>query len=326
MEESIKNFSEQFRFSPEVENKNSLPEAVHFIVGGMGGSHLAADLLKGFDPAMDLSIHSDYGLHPEAHLPPERPGAKDRTLFIASSYSGNTEETVDFAQKALEHKYNVACIATGGELINLAKENNLPYILIPDTGIQPRTALGFSLIALATFVRPEIIHDLNPLAESLDPLSLREDGNEMAQILLNHLPVIYSSFNNRAVAYNWKIKLNETAKIPAFLNSFPELNHNEMTGFDVVSDTSSLSEKVRFIFLTDERDHPSIQKRMKVCESLFEKRGFEVIRRPLIGEDYFSRSIKSILTADWTALRLAELYGTEPEQVPMIEEFKKLIK
>ncbi len=326
MEESLRSFPEQFTFDPVIENSDRLPNAVHFIVGGMGGSHLAADLLQGSDPTMDVAVHSDYGLLPEAHLPPARPGAKDRTLFIASSYSGNTEETFDFATKAHEHGYHVACIATGGTLIDFAHERGLPFILLPDTGIQPRTAIGFSLVALAAFIQPGSITHLRGLAETLDPEALQAEGEALAGSLDGFVPIVYSSERNRAIASNWKIKFNETAKIPSFYNVFPELNHNEMTGFDVTSATEKLSQQMRFVFLSDDTDNQAVQKRMIICEEVLESRGFEVIRRPLVGDEYFVRTLSSILTADWAAFALAKKYNVDPEHVPLVEEFKKKLQ
>lgn len=119
--------------------------------------------------------------------------------------------------------------------------------------------------------------------------------------------------------------MNETGKIPAFYNVFPELNHNEMTGFDVIDSTQGLSHNMKFVFLKDRDDHERIQKRMEIAERLLEERGFEVIVLEVSGEKVCEKLFRSLLLADWVALHTARLYGTESEQVPMIEEFKKLM-
>ncbi|MEX1026393.1 MAG: SIS domain-containing protein [Candidatus Paceibacterota bacterium] len=326
MEDSILTFPEQFTYDPAIENAEMLADQFrHFVLAGMGGSHLHADLLKDHDPSIDLFIHKSYGLPNEAHHPPADELEKDRTLFIASSYSGNTEEVLDFANDVQARGYALACVATGGALIDLAVENNLPYIQLPDTGIQPRTALGLALIALVKLVQPDLLPDLHALAKTIDPAALRPRGEEIGELLRDHTPIIYSSSNNSSVAYNWKIKFNETGKIPAFYNIFPELNHNEMTGFDAHKTNEQLSGQFSFIFLRDENDHEQIQKRMDVTKKLYEKRGFTVIDEILHGTTFFERSLNSLLTADWAALKTAEIYGVEPEQVPMVEEFKKKI-
>ncbi len=147
MEESILDFAKQFGYSPELQGE--LPSGYkHIILAGMGGSHLAADLLKTAAPGTDIYVHKNYD------LPPYDEGFFGESLLVASSYSGNTEETVSFLESGVEAGHNIMVISTGGKLLELAIEHDLPYIQIPDTGIQPRLAVGFSAIALAS-VLPE---------------------------------------------------------------------------------------------------------------------------------------------------------------------------
>ncbi|MEO8637299.1 MAG: SIS domain-containing protein [Candidatus Taylorbacteria bacterium] len=321
MEEAIQKFAKQFTFEPEIVNAESLKLARKFLVCGLGGSHLAVGLLKMREPSMDIFIHRDYGL----------PGLLDADLkerfCIASSYSGNTEETLDFAEKAFEKGLQIAVIATGGKLIDFAKKHELPYIVIPSTGIQPRMALGYALKSLVKLMGREALNDeLTSLSRILKPESLRKSGEELALSFEGKVPVIYTSNSNKEIAYNWKIKFNETGKIPAFFNVFPELNHNEMTGFDVIPSTKELSSKFHFFFIEDASDHPNILKRMKICRELFEKRGLPVTMMVLAGSATFEKVFNSLTLADWTAYYTALHYGAEPEQVPMVEEFKKMMR
>ncbi len=130
---------------------------------------------------------------------------------------------------------------------------------------------------------------------------------------------------NEAIAYNWKIKFNETGKIPAFYNIFSELNHNEMTGFDVKDVTKDLSKNFTFILLKDNADDERIQKRMRILKKLYEDRGLSVIEIELQGDTAFQKIFSSIILADFAAYYTAMGYGLDPEQVPMVEEFKKLV-
>ncbi len=320
MEDAVKNFATQFNFKPVIENESKLKRFDSFVLCGMGGSHLAADLLKIFNPAIDMYVHRDYG------LPQLSEKRFKNSLYIASSYSGNTEEVLDFAEKALEAKYAVAVVATGGALIEFAKAHSLPYVLMPNAGIQPRSALGFSLLALTALIGDsETFAELQKLESTLAPMQFQEQGKALAQELAGKIPVIYSSRANTAVGYNWKIKCNETAKIPAFSNVFPELNHNEMTGFDVIESTKKLSEKFHFIFIADADDSPNIMRRMEVLAELYDKRGLQVTILQLTGTSVFEKVFNSLLLADWVALSLSGLYKTEPEKVPLVEEFKKMI-
>lgn len=317
MERALRDFPRQFEFEPVVENAEALEPRDKFVIAGMGGSCLAPDLLHVWRPELDIIAHRDYGL-PAIDL-------NDR-LIIASSYSGNTEETLDAFATALDRRLPVVAIGVGGELLKLASANRVPFIRIPDTGIQPRSALGFNLVALMALVGDDAgMSELRGLRYSLDNNTCSAHGAALASLLRDRVPLVYASERNRGVAYNWKIKFNEGAKIPAFMNVFSELNHNEMTGFDRIPVTAPLSERFHYIFLTDPEDDPRVQRRMEVCRDLYVARGLAVEVVPLEGASVWQRILTSLLTADWTALRLAEAYGTEPEQVPMVEEFKRLI-
>jgi len=319
MYEAIKNFNKQFLYEPEIKNQENFVKKSGLVVIGMGGSALAPLLLKTWKPELDIIIHRDYGL-------PEFLGDFIDKLVILSSYSGNTEEVVDAFKKAKAENLNMAIISTGGKLLSLAKENNVPYIELPNTGIQPRLALGLSIKAFLKFIGEEDeLKKTSALATTLNPSDYENDGKMLAQKIKNHIPVIYSSNNNSSIIYNWKIKLNETGKIPAFHNVFPELNHNEMTGFDIKDSTRELSSKFYFIILKDEKDNPEILKRMTVLEKLFKDRNFQVEEIELMGKDTWHKIFSSLILADWTAYYTALEYGLEPEQVPMVEEFKKLI-
>lgn len=317
MKESIENFAEQFEYEPVIENKENWRKAKKFLLCGMGGSHLQGDILQMLNPALDFLVYSDYDLPKNIE--------KDR-LIIVSSYSGNTEETVSAFKEAEAQGFSLVVSSVGGKLIEFAKEQNIPYVQIPDTGIQPRSALGYTLRALLKLAGEEdLLMEIKALVQSLSPAALEQEGKELAQRLFLKIPVIYSSRKNQSIAYNWKIKFNESAKIPSFQNVFPELNHNEMTGFDVIDSTKGLSEKLVILLLKDTNDHPRIQKRMEVLEQLYKERGIQIEIKELEGENLPQRIFSSLILADWTAWHTAKLYKTEPEQVPMIEEFKERI-
>ena len=291
-----------------------------FTVAGMGGSHLAADLLAAREPNLDIIIHSDYG------LPQVFNKSTAERLVIASSYSGNTEETIDAFSIALERKLPLIAISTGGKLIEIAKDNQIPYIKMPDTGIQPRMALGYSIKAMACAMgQNKFLEELTKLPQLIKPKEVESKGKELTASLKGRIPIIYSSTRNQAIAYNWKIKFNETGKIPAFYNVLPELNHNEMTGFDVKDSTRDLSNNFYFIFLRDNNDDERIQKRMEILQKLYKERCLAVKFFNLEGKNRFHKIFNSLILADWAAYYTALQYGLEPEQVPMVEEFKGLM-
>jgi len=320
MYESIKNFNKQFLYEPEVVNAEKLTGKKSFAVVGMGGSALAPLLLEVWKPELDIVITRDYGL-PE--IPLEELKNK---LIILSSYSGNTEEVIDAFGEAQKKGFEIAVISVGGKLLSLAKENNVPYIELPNTGIQPRMALGYSIKAFLKLIGEENeLEEISKLVLDLDPTECEERGKTLADKIKNNAPIIYSSNRNFPIAYTWKIKLNETGKIPAFYDLLPELNHNEMTGFDVKNATKKLSDEFYFILLKDTEDNPKISKRMDILETLYKARNLQVEIIELHGKNTWHKIFSSIVLADFVAYHTALLYGLDPEQVPMVEEFKKLV-
>lgn len=320
--QDIKNYATQFAYQPVLENAGKLKKKFSkFVIVGMGGSHLAADIIKAWHPEADLVVWSNYG------LPPLHEKDLKERLIILSSYSGNTEETLDAFAIARAKHLTMAVVAAGGKLIRLADKAGVPYVRMPSENIQPRMATGFSLMALLAVMGEKTwLLEAHELAKQLHPAREDRRGQDLAKRLYGSVPVIYVSARNAAIGYNWKIKFNETGKIPAFTNVVPELNHNEMTGFDAKEKAVSLSRGFRFVFLKDGSDDRRILKRMSVLERLYHDRGFKVEIVLLQGKNEIQKIMNALILADWTAYHTAKLYGVDPEQVPMVEEFKKSIE
>ncbi len=321
MSKAILDFNKQFDYKPVLENREGKPEFKNIILVGMGGSHLSAGILNKIKPELNIYIHKNYG------LPKLSENYLKESLIILSSYSGNTEEVLSAKREASQRGLKSLTISAGGKLMESAQKEKRPFIKLPDTNIQPRMALGFSTKALMKVLGLETeLLEVTKLKDNLSPESLKEQGKDLARKLNGKVPVIYASADNISLAYNWKIKFNETGKIPAFFNVFPELNHNEMTGFDVQNVSKNLSEKFTFILLRDLADYEEIQKRMDVLKQLYIKRGLKVEEIFVSGLNIYEKIFSTLIIGDWTALYIASNYGLESEQVPMIEEFKKLIE
>lgn len=320
MRQAILDFPRQFEYRPVIVREECLHRHNQVILAGMGGSHLATDVLLAMDPMLPIRVHSNYGL--PAWLSEE---AQKETLFVASSYSGNTEETLDAYYAARAAGMSVAAVSVGGKLQTLAEEDGVPFIQLPNTGIQPRSALGFGCMAVLAFLGDEKKMETLSALSRLDVASFEEKGQQIADAMIGLVPVVAASTENAALAQNWKIKINETGKTPAFSNVFPELNHNEMTGFDTRDTQRPPSSGFGFVFLRDPSDHPRVARRMDVTAELYRSRGFTVVDVELSGATREERLVSGLLLADWTALSLAERYGLESEQVPMVEELKKRI-
>ena len=216
----------------------------------------------------------------------------------------------------------MVAISVGGKLLEFARQHSIPYVEMPDWELEPRLTLGLNLRALLKVLGQE---------ESLDILSniqlgdFEKTGKELAKKLRGFVPIIYSSRKNGPLAYAWKVKINETAKKPSFSNVFPELNHNEMAGFDVSKISKLLSQNFHFIFLKDETDNPRILKRMEVTVKLFQDQKLNVETIELVGENVFAKIFSSLQLADWISYYIAKEYGIDPMDIATIEEFKKLL-
>ena len=319
MEETLKRFPEQFAWQPEIVNAEKLRVYKHYIVAGMGGSHLGAWLIKNYGGVSNLTIHRNYG------LPAIEPELLDTSLVILSSYSGTTEEVLDTALAASERGLPMAVITMGGKLLEFAREQKLPHVIIPNTGLEPRMAIGYAGIGIADMM---LNHGLQKNFRSggthVDPMAGQAEGARIGKLLASKIPLIYSSAINLSISYIWKVKFNETAKIPAFCNSFPELCHNELTGFDVVDSTREISSHMYALFLDDETDHERIKVRMKVAGEMLREKGIQVERVKISGQG-FAKAFSAALLADWITLELARTYGVPNPQTPMVAEFKKRI-
>jgi glucose/mannose-6-phosphate isomerase len=244
---------------------------------------------------------------------------------VASSYSGNTEEIISFFEAARARGLNLAVVASGGRLLDLAREHGVPYAALPTDGIQPRVAIGYALKALLALMgREDLAAEVTALALSLKPAERKGEGAALAGRLAGRAPLIYAGTRHWPLAYAWKITFNETAKRLAFANVLPEANHNELEGFDgPEAERAALAEGYAPIFLTDPAGDARLARRFEVLEQLLTGRGLHAETVPLAGGTVWEKIFNSWFLANWTALALAQTRGLDPAAVPLIEELKK---
>jgi len=318
-ENTISKFTQQFAWEPVVVSGDALRAYRHFIVCGVGGSQLGAMLIKHYGPEPKIILHRDYG------LPKLTPEMERDSLIILSSYSGTTEETLDSGKEALARGLNIAALSTGGELIAFAREHKLASIVIPDTGLQPRLATGYSMLAMAKiFGDSALLSRIREAGKSIDVRASQAEGARLAEALWGKVPLIYTSRANGPLGYVWKIKINETSKIPAFANVIPEMCHNEINGLDPVDSTRPLIANMHVVMVEDASDVPRNQKRMRVASDIFKERGIPLSHVALTGKD-FAKVFNSYVMSDWVSYALAAHYGVPDEATPLITEFKKRI-
>lgn len=319
MRDVILNFPKQFKVGLErAEGVKVEGDFKKIVICGMGGSALPSAVLMSYLPdlAVPVYVQRSYGLPPQAD---------EKSLMVAISYSGNTEETISSYEKAVKKGLKVVAITTGGKLKELAGRDNLPVVLIPNTGIQPRCATGYLFaVFLKVLSNSGIIQDKSEeilkMAEALEPSRFEARGKELAKKLKDKIPVIYASDRFKALARIWKIKFNENSKIMAFWNYLPELNHNEMVGL------TNLKGNFHFIILRDKDDHPRILRRMDLTADLIREKGTSVDFVEIEGNNVLEKIFNNSLLADWVTYYLALEYNIDPVPVKIVEEFKKRLQ
>jgi glucose/mannose-6-phosphate isomerase len=286
------------------------------IVCGMGGSAVGGELAAaafGDRLALPLSTVREY------ELPPWTP--PDRTV-LCSSYSGETEETLACyaAAEAVGARRIVA--TTGGALAESARRDGVPVIGLP-AGLEPRAAVAYmftvaaevaTLSGVADGIRTEIDSSAAHLEQARDGLA--ERAAELAAELDGTTPVIYGSDLTVPVAYRWKCELNENAKVPAFSNELPELDHNEIAGW------AGATEGFSAVFLEDRDQHPRERQRFELTAGLIEPHAARLVRLETEGETRTERLLHAVMLGDLLSLHMAARRGVDPTPVEVLERLK----
>jgi glucose/mannose-6-phosphate isomerase len=286
----------------------------------MGGSALPVDIIKTYleEIGTDLEIvqNRTYGLPKKSY--------KNSLNFI-SSHSGNTEETISAFNEALENKLPMVVFTNGGQLLELAKNNNIPLVIIPDC-VQPRCAVGYFFSAMMKVLinsglTKDISSDILNIQEYLQSImaTFQEKGLIIAKKLVGQTPIVYSSDKLKSIALILKIEFNENAKTPAFWNTFPELNHNEMVGWTLPQG------QFHILIFQEKNIYPQIAKRMQITADLLKAKNIETEFIKLEADNILNTIFSALIMGNWISYYLSLEYGQDPTPVEMVEEFKKLL-
>ncbi|MEW6582747.1 MAG: bifunctional phosphoglucose/phosphomannose isomerase [Actinomycetota bacterium] len=303
------------------------PEAVRAVaVCGMGGSAIAGDIVASVyrerlrRPVVTLR---DYAL----------PGwVGDDTLVVLMSYSGRTEETLTAAMQAVERGCLVVGVTSGGKLESFYGAQGVPIVRVPP-GLQPRAAfyhlLGPLLVVLARLgVVPDVDGDL---ADARDVLARgvaaygpgapagENPARQLAAALEGAVPLVYGAETTSAVARRWKAQINENAKAPAFWAELPELDHNEIVGFEK---PGAFGARAHVVMLRDPHHHRQVQRRFELTGELVEARVRGVASVTGEGGTALGRALDLVLLGDHVSVYMGLLRGVDPGPVTLIEELK----
>jgi glucose/mannose-6-phosphate isomerase len=293
----------------------------NIVIAGMGGSGIVANLVESLTFGripIPITICKSYNI-PQFVSP--------HTLFIACSYRGNTEETVAAMNKALLKRAHVIAVASGGKLLEICKEYNLFYIQLPQGENSPRAMLPYNMIALqyvlyhTNLIGAAFIKETENAIEFLDrgEKGIQNEAEIIAKKLKGKLPVIYCDNRLYAMALRFQQQLNENAKQMAHINTFPEMNHNELAGWRF---PESLIPMLQPIYLYSDHDHERVEKRMEICREIFEKKSNPII--DIIGEgaSLLEQYYYLIHLTDWISFFLARENGVEADESEPISYLK----
>lgn len=302
-------------------------EYENIVISGLGGSAIGGDILRSYALSQArLPMLVNRGYDCPAFVSP-------KTLFLAISYSGNTEETLSSYQQARAKGAAIICISSGGKMESMAGEDGYAMLKIPG-GMVPRAATGLLFAPAALLLEKlgilkgvksdieETIKVLENIRQNLNP-DIDIAGNPAKTIaakLKGSIPVVWGTAGfSEAAALRWKAQINENAKSPAYYNIFPELNHNEIVGFEVPED---LLAKIALVILRDEFDHAQVKKRIAISQQIVTGRVKEVIEVSSQGKSWLARFYSLCYLGDYASTYLALEYGINPTPVKVIDYLK----
>lgn len=297
---------------------------VNIVWAGMGGSALPAVIVQSW-PRLRLpfEITRDYQI-------PSYVGAN--TLFVASSYSGNTEETLEALLRAEEAGAQIVVVAAGGKLAEKATEKGYPLFAIP-AGIQPRMATFYFVNAFLHIIREldVTVEDVNELAGVGDWLKAESAvwaadsplennlAKQLATQLVGKTVIMYSGPKLFPAANKWKICFNENAKNTAWANYYPEFNHNEFIGWS----SHPIEKPFAVVEIRSGLEHARIQKRFEVTERLLSgMRPSPIVVAPK-GDTLLQQLAWSFALGDFVSIYMGILNGVNPTPVELVEKLKQ---
>ncbi len=320
MKNLVQNFTNQLKEAKQIADKaiiNNGNAISNILVTGLGGSGIGGTILLELiadSCSVPIIINKDYFLPAFVN---------ENTLVIVSSYSGNTEETLSAMQQAIIKKAQIACVTSGGKVLEIAKQHQFDFIEIPG-GNPPRSCIGYSLVQLIQvlilkeFAPKTLMFDLEKSIVLLEKENdaIKKEAQIIAQKLTNKLTVIYSLGTCEGVAVRFRQQINENGKQLCWHHTLPEMNHNELVGWTVKNDNL-----VVVTFHTS-FDFERTKKRYEVCKSIFEKYSHDVIDIVAKGNSKLEQFLYLINIGDWISCYIADIRQIDANEVKVIDHLK----
>jgi glucose/mannose-6-phosphate isomerase len=297
------------------------------VIVGMGGLVIAGDLLRSLaalESTVPILVHRDYGLPLLVN---------DRTLLIAMSYSGDTEETVSAFEAGLDSGAKKLVITTGGRLLALAQANGVPAFVF-DYKSTARGALGYAMMPLLAIagkvgIVGDKADDVEETVILMEHMAGRIGENvrlahnpakHLAERLEGRLPVIYGAGILAGVARRWKTQLNENSKLWCFWEDLPEANHNAIVGYGLPPEMAA---RAFVIFLRGPALHPRIRLRYELTSKALSEAGVANETVDAEGRSPLAQMMSTIFFGDYVSLYLAIQAGVDPSPTTAIVDLKR---
>ena len=307
--------------------KNVFNNIQNIVVTGMGGSAIGGDIchtLLSDELKVPLIVNRNYSL---PHW------VNEHTLVICSSYSGNTEETLAAYEDAKAKDAQICGISTGGELTEKLRTDQYDFITTP-AGLQPRAALAFSVVPMLYLLNSQgLIGDsiFDDISDTIDLLCIQRDEyaeddesnptHSLAMSVYQSLPIIYgTSGSTSVVALRWKGQFSENAEMMAYYNELPEMNHNEIVGWE---NNTEIIEKMSVLWLKDLDENERIQLRQKITRGIIADKNVNQHIISVSGSSARIRLLHLIHFGDWVSYWCAIHHNTDPTPVKPIMHLKE---
>ncbi len=288
--------------------KDVKPDAI--VIVGMGGSGQVGDLIANLAQELKIPVPvlvwKDYGLPILNYKKP---------LYVLISFSGNTEETLS----GLKSPGLKAAVCSGGQLKNWAMKNNIPLALFSPDGLMPRQANGYMFYGAVNIIKSVFKQIKLPALTKINVQKLEKEGQKISRELKGKTILMYATSQNSYLAYNWKTRLNETAKNLSFSGTVPEMSHNEIVPFE------TRPKNLIAVFLKDNQDHPRNTKKIELIIKLLKNYGVKSLKIGLRGASRLEKTWNSLVLADWTSYHLAKIQKNNPRETKLIDQLKKLM-
>lgn len=322
MDKLIAKFPAQLKEALEIGRAANLTKhdkEIHNVyVAGLGGSGIGANFVKEFiSQEIKLPITIGKGYNIPASV-------TENTLAIASSYSGNTEETLSSFEQIIKTGAKVVVISSGGKLIQLAQDRGYDYIQISGGWPSPRACLGFSLVQQLFvlnklgFISEKTINEVEKSITLIEDQNeeIKKEAKEISIRLNNKIPIIYSTDRIEAVAVRLRQQINENSKMLCWHHVIPEMNHNELVGWRVKSD------KWAVVYLRNEDDLKRNATRIEINKKIISDYADTIIEVYSKGDSLVEKAIYLVHLGDWLSYYLSELRQVDSIEVDVIDFLK----